>query len=131
MTIITTEQMLSALRQSVEERGADFVYSKGFNSEESCKYVSLDKNEDEVPACIAGYALGLIGVPLEVLRKMDVAGDFGNSDVIDAESTLRVLEEAGYEFEPFALAAIIEAQSEQDSDHSWGFALRAAEVAGR
>lgn len=131
MTLITSEQMLDALRKAVKERGSGFVYTKEYPGDESCQYVAADREGNVGPACIAGYALSSLGVPLGTLRAMDVASEFEASEVVDAPDVLILLEEAGFELDPLALVAVATAQQEQDRDHNWGIAVSRAEESAR
>lgn len=111
MALITAEQMLEALRQSVAAQGEGFVY--GYVDEtDACVYI----DNDGAPSCLVGHALSrlLPGTWREV------PGVEGNTDARSLDTNEEFLE---YDAKLVAEAA----QMSQDLRETWGEALSAAE----
>jgi len=125
MTIaLSVESVAEALREAVEEKGADYVYTNEAGEvanlenavEIQCQYVHTDK-----PGCIVGNVLHRLGVPLYVLSDYETR---------PARSVVESLSGRGIlEFERKALDMLRYAQSYQDNGNSWGDAeVRALSV---
>lgn len=120
---ITRDDVISALREVVAERGADYLY-QAQGRPGNCVYVVTNARGDLEPSCIVGHVLYRLGVPLSDMNGLD-------SD--DAEMLSDTL---GLNIDPWAVACLQTAQELQDGavdpapghDHSWGAALRAAEA---
>lgn len=125
MKTITRGQMIGALEEAVEERGDGFVYGEHYDGD-SCQYLEEDGDGGYVTGCIAGNALHRLGVPLTVLLLMDMAGPEGGSEVIGADKTIKILENAGFRLNEDALIPVAVAQREQDAGLPWGRAVRRA-----
>lgn len=126
MRTITKDQMIGALEEARDERGSGFVYTEHYEDEGTCQYVAYDADGNEGAACIAGNALHRLGVPLSVLKKMDVVGAGNSSEVISRTPVINLLLDAGFVLEPGARTAAEYAQSEQDSGRTWGQAVQRA-----
>jgi hypothetical protein len=123
--------MIGALEEARDERGSNFVYTEHYDQEGTCQYVAYDEDGNEGAACIAGNALHRLGVPLSVLKKMDVVGAGNSSEVISRRPVINLLLDAGFVLEAGARVAAEYAQSEQDSGRTWGEAVTTAiRVAG-
>ena len=126
MTTITRDQMINALERARDERGEGFVYTEHYGGENACQYVVENEDGKAEAACIAGNALLRLGVPISVLKKMDVAAEGGASAVMDRRSVATILLNAGFDLTPKALLAASYAQAEQDSGRTWGQAVAEA-----
>lgn len=125
MTIdLSVENVAKALREAVEEKGADYCYINEAGEvanlenaiETQCQYVHTDK-----PGCIVGNVLHRLGVPLDILSRYETR---------PAKNVVESLYEQGIlEFERKALDMLRYAQSYQDNGNSWGDAeVRALSV---
>lgn len=110
MALITAEQMLEALRQSVAEHGEDFVY-KPHDADADCVY-----QEDGYPSCLVGHALSRL-LPQ---AWQNVPGVQGNVDALS-------LDPEGEALDWDAKIVAWNAQYEQDKRKPWGKALEVAE----
>ena len=114
MTDITPEEFVQAVRDTVAEKGREFVYKRPSSADDPGPASCLYNPTDQYPhACLFGTALARLGV--EVPSRFEGEG-------IDTVLT----ELFGWEFTPEndqVLQAASRAQSLQDSGHPWGAAL--------
>lgn len=120
MTKLTYTAVQEALKESVEEKGADYVYpyAKGLGA---CKYAENDGS----PSCIVGHVLAKLDP--EMFAKVKEAegresGSFPVSMLLDAEEFYSEVELS------FPLVtALASAQNMQDTGSTWGEALASFE----
>ena len=98
----------------VEEFGEEYVYPPA-KVGSACTYV-----KGGAPSCLVGHILHEIGVPLERLRKADVAC-FGTSQGADM-LTLHLRDEGVVQFTTEARRFLVELQSLQDGGETWKLA---------
>lgn len=104
-TTITRENFTQAMEQAVAERGRDYLYPEDDKQGSVCQY----KTKNGKPSCIIGAALHILNPDFVPAR--------GSSLPASA-----VLTELGVDDDRLLHAAQT-AQSEQDQDMTWGFAL--------
>lgn len=121
---IDKDRALELLRQAVSGR-EDYVYSNpGYDSNDrpsstniKCAYAHGDQ-----PGCLVGHVLRLVGVPMDVIRRLDGIGDA--AEIFEVSNSLAEHATA----EQDAVEALCRAQSAQDGGATWGDSLRAAET---
>jgi hypothetical protein len=113
---ITFKDAHQAVKDAVEAKGADYVYSNP--GSDRCLYVHGD-----TPGCIVGHALYNLGASIDLLRVMDNADE----SIIDAVYDLELVP-AGVTMTDKALKFLAEAQMAQDTSAPWGRALETAEA---
>lgn len=116
--IITLDMALEAIDHAVAVGGADYVDPAtvhgptGWTTGGTCQYV-----RGGAPSCIIGTALAHLGVPLEVLEKIDNSDD---PTVVGGSDFARILHQADVTFAPHVRPVMAVAQIIQDSGGTWG-----------
>lgn len=126
MITFTEQDALNGLRQAAGGRGASYIYPGA-----RCVYVDADVNGTLEPACMVGYALACMGVPLRLIyESLHNAKAFGSLANWLANNH-------GYHFTTGAIKVLMAAQAAQDGSlvsgavyrNTWGEALVAAVAA--
>lgn len=113
--LITLDEMRTAIKRAVEERGEDYIYPEEwkksspdilYGEDYQCQY----RNEDGSPSCIIGLAVSYI-----------------NPNIILKEFTCAHLALRDMAEDDAGLYATI-AQAGQDQGNTWGEAYKAAEA---
>ena len=113
MTIVIDEYRAVALIEQVVQGNEDFVYKAPYG--DTCLYVREGK-----PDCLIAQALFAAGVPLSVIVRLD------RCDSILSPQIHQRLANAGVQISDEAYSTFYAAQHAQDSENSWGEALRQA-----
>lgn len=118
---------VSLLRQAVEDRGADYVYT-GPDDERSsgddipCRYAHHGPDGELTPGCIVGYVLHAAGAPLRELHQYE--GQHAAA-LLGGLRAARLIEITDRDLERVN-DLLGRAQRHQDRGVPWGAALRLA-----
>lgn len=120
MNAYTNEQIVTAAREAVAEKGVEYVYQKGGGELSACYYATPDMK----PSCIVGHILAKIAP--EAFE--DVAAHERKPDPdYNGTGIKRVADELNLGFTPDQVYRLNQAQIQQDRGDTWGEALRAIE----
>lgn len=119
ISITDPHETMSALDRAVNVKGSSYVYKRLDSWNAGCSNTEVDPETGErVPSCIVGHVL---------------ADLLGGVELIPAEgafrSTFETMEFDGVTFDPVSKVILGVAQQIQDSERTWGEALRAARAA--
>ena len=139
---LTVDNVMDALRQARDQRGADFRFSDKFGAGMGCFYHATaddEQAEDEgddptTPACHVGLALHIIDPALDEFTRAQnaekIARLFGldyTSPLIPDEGVTVPFGDLTITITNVALRALMAAQDVQDDGGTWGEGYDAAE----
>ena len=109
---VTRDMAIAAMEEAVALKGADHAVW-------ACSYV-----QNGEPACLVGYALTILGVPMDVLKAMDTP----RSAEINTIRVKELLRAQNVTLDWPTLLVFTTAQARQDNGIPWGEALAAAKA---
>lgn len=124
---IDKDRALELLREAVNERGADYVYTDEYGDLDGrCFYVERDEQGNKVPGCIVALALNKAGVTIDQLLTLGDSGEVHGASSTASELCQTLNTEGVAEIDRNALTLFGLAQSKQDRGDTWGDALQSA-----
>lgn len=116
MKKFTNNEVLTALREAVEEKGDEFIYTEADDYFGRCTY-----SVGGAPSCLVGHAIAKLN-PTQFARVVSIESEHGSFPIQELD---RHAGTSG--FTEQQIHALAEAQGIQDLNGTWGTAFRAAE----